>query len=230
MNSHTYKDYQVKILHQDIDVITLQHIITTNAEIYIDIETNGLNIFRDRICKIQILCDKNIYIFDVSINHTIKQFSNLNSIFNNNKIAKVFHHARTDVAFLKRFGFNIKNIFCTKIASKIIRTYSDKHGLQSICKDLLGETLNKSLQQTDWGKSLNEYDNDIIPYLCNDIVYLPSIKNKLIEIGKREKRYNLLLEVMSILDTIINIELQHIKLEHIFFHNIDNKETLIINR
>ena len=127
--------------------------IKTPKIIAIDTETTGLSLIRDRLCLIQFAFSKKNAIWS---NLTKKsKFNNKNlevlKILNNHKIQKIFHYARFDVAILRKtFQANIENIFCTKLASKLVRTYTDKHGLKELCKELLAVDLNKSQQSSDW--------------------------------------------------------------------------------
>lgn len=228
MSNFLFNDYKVEILKKDLTIEHLKNNISD--QVFIDIETNGLNVFRDRICKIQLLINDNIFIFNLDKEDKYTSFQNLEKILHDYNIQKVFHHAKMDVAFLQNFGFKINNIFCTKIASKITRTYTDKHGLHNVCKDLIDKNLNKSSQQIDWGKNIQELNEENIFYLCEDVVTLKEIKEKLINIAEREDRLNLINETMSIIKVIVNLELNHYPIEKILFHSCDNKEILTIKR
>ena len=115
-----------------------------------------------------------------------KKPKNLIKILNNNKITKIFHYARFDVAVLKHtYNISLKNIYCTKIASKLVRTYTDKHGYKDLCKELLNETISKIEQSSDWGGKLSK-DQKI--YAATDVFFLHKIKKKLDIMLKRENR------------------------------------------
>ena len=124
----------------------------------IDSETMGLNPKRDKLCLIQLSKgDGNCHL--VKINLEEKKPLNIIKILKDNKIKKIFHYARFDLAIIKKFlGVEIKNMFCTKIASKLVRTYTDKHGLKELCKEMLNVDLNKSSQSSDW--SVGEQKNN----------------------------------------------------------------------
>ena len=108
-------------------------------------------------------------------------------ILNNNKIQKIFHYARFDVAILRRtFEANIENIFCTKLASKLVRTYTDKHGLKELCRELLAIDLNKSQQSSDW--SSEKLSENQIRYASHDVIHLFELKERLHEMLVREDR------------------------------------------
>ena len=156
--------------------------------IAIDTETMGLNPIRDKLCLVQISKGNNISHL-VKINDIKKKPKNLIKILKNNKIKKIFHFARFDVAVLKHsYGINLKNIYCTKIASKIIRTYTDKHGYKDLCSELLNISISKTEQTSDWGGELSKAQ---MKYAATDVLYLHKIKKKLDIMLSREKRIDL---------------------------------------
>ena len=156
--------------------------------IAIDTETMGLNPIRDKLCLVQISKGNNISHL-IKINDIKKKPKNLIKILKNNKIKKIFHFARFDVAVLKHsYGINIKNIYCTKIASKIIRTYTDKHGYKDLCSELLNISISKTEQTSDWGGELSKAQ---MKYAATDVIYLHKIKKKLDIMLSREKRIDL---------------------------------------
>jgi len=151
----------------------------------IDTETMGLNPARDRLCLIQ-LSSGNGTCHLVKIIDLRKKPKNLIKLLNNVKVQKIFHFARFDVAVLKHtYGINIKNIYCTKIASKLARTYTDKHGYKDLCRELLNETISKVEQSSDWGGKLSKDQKE---YAASDVLHLHKIKKKLDAILKRENR------------------------------------------
>ena len=151
----------------------------------IDTETMGLNPSRDRLCLIQ-LSSGNGTCHLIKILDLRKKPKNLINLLKNNNITKIFHYARFDVAVLKHtFRIEIKNIYCTKIASKLVRTYTDKHGYKDLCKELLNETISKVEQSSDWGGKLSK-DQKI--YAATDVLHLHELKNKLDIMLARENR------------------------------------------
>ncbi len=151
----------------------------------IDTETMGLNPSRDRLCLIQ-LSSGNGTCHLVKILDLRKKPKNLINLLKNNNITKIFHYARFDMAVLKHaFKIEIKNIYCTKIASKLVRTYTDKHGYKDLCKELLNETISKVEQSSDWGGKLSK-DQKI--YAATDVLHLHELKNKLDIMIARENR------------------------------------------
>ena len=171
-------------LYQD----DLPNNLNLGLTIAIDTETMGLNPIRDKLCLVQISKGNNISHL-VKINDIKKKPKNLIKILKNNKIKKIFHFARFDVAVLKHsYGINIKNIYCTKIASKIIRTYTDKHGYKDLCSELLNISISKTEQTSDWGGELSKAQ---MKYAATDVLYLHKIKKKLDIMLSREKRLDL---------------------------------------
>ena len=159
----------------------------TNS-IAIDSETMGLNPKRDKLCLVQ-LSNGDDTCNLVKIDLLNKKPKNLINILKNNKIQKIFHYARFDVAVFKfNFKINIKNIYCTKIASKLVRTYTDKHGYKDLCSELLNKNISKTEQSSDWGGELTK---DQQRYAANDVLYLHRIKEKLDKMLIREEREKL---------------------------------------
>ncbi len=153
-----------------------------------DSETMGLNPKRDKLCLVQISNGDEICHL-VKIDLSTEKPHNLIKILKNNKIQKIFHYARFDVAVFKHnFKINIKNIYCTKIASKLVRTYTDKHGYKDLCSELLGKSISKTEQSSDWGGELTK---DQQKYAATDVFYLHRIKDKLDKMLLREKRNKL---------------------------------------
>ena len=151
----------------------------------IDTETMGLNPARDKLCLIQLSSGNGICHL-VKIIDSRKKPKNLLKLLKNSKVQKIFHFARFDVAVLKNtYNINIKNIYCTKIASKLARTYTDKHGYKDLCRELLNVTISKIEQSSDWGGKLSK---DQKKYAATDVLHLHKIKNKLDIMLKREKR------------------------------------------
>ncbi|MDC0498744.1 ribonuclease H-like domain-containing protein [Alphaproteobacteria bacterium] len=154
----------------------------------IDTETMGLNPARDRLCLVQ-LSSGNGICYLVKITDLSKKPKNLLKLLNNKKIQKIFHFARFDVAVLKHtYKIHIKNIYCTKIASKLARTYTDKHGYKDLCRELLNETISKVEQSSDWGGKLSKDQKE---YAASDVLHLHKLKKKLDAILERENRINM---------------------------------------
>jgi len=151
----------------------------------IDTETMGLNPARDRLCLVQLSSGNGICHL-IKIIDLRKKPKNLLKLLNNNKVQKIFHFARFDVAVLKHtYKINIQNIYCTKIASKLARTYTDKHGYKDLCRELLNVSISKIEQSSDWGGKLSKDQKE---YAATDVLHLHKIKKKLDEILERENR------------------------------------------
>ena len=156
--------------------------------IALDSETMGLNPKRDKLCLVQISNGDDVCHL-VKIDLSNEKPQNLINILKNNKIQKIFHYARFDVAVFKHnFKINIKNIYCTKIASKLVRTYTDKHGYKDLCSELLGKSISKTEQSSDWGGELTKEQQK---YAATDVLYLHKLKDKLDMMLLREKRSKL---------------------------------------
>ena len=184
--------------------------------IAIDTEAMGLNHQRDRLCLVQLSNVKGAcHLVQIdSIKHKPK---NLIALLQNKKILKIFHFARFDVGILKHtYGINVQNIYCTKIASKLERTYTDKHGLKELCKELLNVEISKQQQSTDWGA--NELSKSQMNYAANDVLYLHRIKDKLDEILIREERLELAKKVFEFLPSRVELDLRGWLYTDIFSH------------
>jgi len=152
----------------------------------IDTETMGLNHQRDRLCLVQISSGNRVCHL-IKINNINYKPKNLLKILKDKNILKIFHFARFDIGILKHtYGINIKNIYCTKIASKLARTFTDKHGYKDLCEEMLGEKIIKIEQTSDWGSQDLTLSQQ--KYAATDVLYLHKIKDKLNNILNREHR------------------------------------------
>jgi ribonuclease D len=172
--------------------------------IAVDCEMMGLNPIRDRLCLVQ-LCNQNEKIALVKIEPDRKA-PNLKKLFENLKVRKIFHFARTDLAFLYHWlDIETTNVFCTKSASKLVRTFTDKHSLKDIVKETLSTDIEKNSQLTDWGA--NELTKEQVKYAANDVLYLIPMYQKLLLLLKRENRLGLVEEVNKFLPTLAKLDL-----------------------
>ncbi len=187
-----------------------------NKFVAIDTETMGLKPIRDRLCLVQISNgDGFAHLIQIS-NKTKTTFFNLKKMLKNKSITKIFHYARFDVAALKcNLSIKTKNIFCTKIASKLARTYTNKHGLKDLINELLGIELDKTSQSSDWGNK-EDLSQEQIDYAANDVRYLIDAMKKLKVILKREGRYEIALKCFEAIP--IHSELDINKFTNIFDH------------
>ena len=155
----------------------------------IDCETMGLNPSRDRLCVVQLSSgDGNTHIIQIEKGQT--KAPNLVNLLTNDKILKLFHFGRFDIAILfSTFGVITSPVYCTKIASKIARTYTDRHGLKNLLSEILDVDISKQHQSSDWGaKHLSKAQ---IEYAATDVLYLHALREKLNEMLTRENRLEL---------------------------------------
>jgi ribonuclease D len=172
--------------------------------IAIDGEFSGLNPLTDKLHLLQ-LCDGSDMVHFVKFNGKYNA-PHLKSLLENEKIKKIFHFGRADLGFLKQhLSINVRNIFDTKIASKICRKFTSNHGLKDLSKDLIGIKLDKEMQTSDWGKE--EYTKEQIQYAANDVLYLHKIKEELEKILKRENKNEIADECFKFLETRTKLDL-----------------------
>ena len=202
----TFKFAETSVFLHDED---LPDLLDHTNEIGVDTETTGLNLSRDRLCLIQIGISRNechLVKFDKSEFQKEGKYKNLVNLLNNKQIKKIFHYARFDLAVIKKsLKINCENIFCTKIASKLVRTYTDRHGLKDLCKEILEIDLNKSQQSSDW--SASDLSKNQIKYASHDVIFLFDLKKKLHEMLKREDRLEISEKIFSFLQTRIELDL-----------------------
>ena len=186
-------------------------------EVAIDTETMGLNLNRDRLCLIQLSSGDGIAHLIQVTDHDHNKPENLVNLLKNKDITKIFHYARFDMSMLQKNICKVEGpIYCTKIASKLCRTFGAKHGLKDLCKDLLGIEIDKFNQTSDWGNS--ELSNDQLNYASQDVLYLHKLKSKLNKILEREKRINLANECFESLKTIVKLDMEGFQELSIFTH------------
>jgi ribonuclease D len=180
----------------------------------VDCEMMGLNPRRDRLCVVQ-MCDARNNFSVTQILPDQLQAVHIQKLFENPNIVKIFHFARMDMQFLfARLGIKVNPVFCTKIASKLVRTYTDKHGLKELIREFFGENLDKANQSSDWGKKI--LTKDQLDYACDDVRYLISLENILTEMLIRESRFELAMNCMNFLPSLVQLDIFEMKeiLEH----------------
>lgn len=171
-----------------------------------DTETMGLLPQRDRLCLVQ-LSDPDGYVSVVRIELGQTEAPRLQELLEAPGILKLFHFARFDLATLKHnLGIAVAPVFCSKIASKLSRTYSPRHGLKELVKELEGIELDKTFQSSDWGNAINLSDEQL-SYAANDVRYLHSIQQTLTAMLKREGRWELAQDCFSCLPTFVALDL-----------------------
>ena len=195
-----------------------------NDVVAIDCETLGLNPHRDRLCLIQISNgDGNAHLIKIRSEQknmdSMKKIlaPNLCSMLSDRKITKLFHFARFDVAVLySKYKVLASPIFCTKIASKLVRTYTDKHGLKNLVQEILDIDISKRQQSSDWGaENLSESQKE---YAASDVLYLHKLMSNLEKRLEREKRSDLAKSCFSFLPDRSRLDIEGWKDEDIFSH------------
>ena len=178
--------------------------LTLSDKIAIDCEFMGLNVERDPLCLVQISTgEMDAHI--IQLNRHNYSAPNLKRVLADQNINKIFHYARADLLFIKKYlEVDVKNIECTKIMSKLARSYSYKHGLKDLIKEFVGIDISKNLQSSDFGGKLSDKQ---LQYCAKDVVYLHEIHKNLKEILMREKRYDLYTDTIKFIDARVNLDL-----------------------
>ena len=191
---------------------------TLKSSIAIDTEATGLQIpERDKLSLIQI-CDEKGNVFIIQPDKDNYKAPNLVSVLENEKILKIGHFLRFDKNALEFFlKCKIKNIFDTKIASKIVRTYTDAHGLKNLVQEFCNKSIDKRQGSSDWNKDINELSDKQLEYAANDVIYLHKIKAELENMLLREKRMDVFKKCLDFLDTRVELDQKGFK-EDIFEH------------
>jgi len=183
----------------------------------IDTETMGLAVDRDRLCVVQLsLGDGSSDV--VQIPPHAADAPNLKRLLTDTRLLKIFHFARFDVGVLcKAFGVMAEPIYCTKIASRLARTYTDKHGLKDLVRELLGHELSKQQQLSDWGAK--ELSDAQVSYAAADVIYLHALKERLDTMLAREGREGLAAACFRFLPDRVRLDLAGFANEDIFAHS-----------
>jgi ribonuclease D len=186
-------------------------------EVAIDTETMGLNPHRDRLCVVQLSPgDGNADVVQIPLDAA--RAPNLESLLADPAVTKIFHYARFDMAVLKnRFGVVTGPVYCTKIASRLARTYTDRHGLKDLVRELLGVDMSKQQQSSDWGN--DKLSDAQLDYAASDVLYLHDLKRHLDRMLKREGRMELAAACFDFLKTRIDLDLGGWEETDIFAHS-----------
>jgi ribonuclease D len=199
--------------------LPLQSLKSFKGDITIDTETLGLNIKRDRLCLIQLRNESNKKVYLIKFDKDVSPANskNIKSLLEDKSLTKIFHYARFDMAVLKEnLNINVRNVFCTKIASKLTRTYSSKHGLKDLVKEILNIELDKTEQTSDW--SQKKLTKQQIQYAMNDVIYLSDLKKNLEAKLLEAKRLKTFKSIMNFLDTRVELDLMGWENTDIFAH------------
>lgn len=173
----------------------------------IDTETMGLNPLRDRLCLVQLsMGDGECHLVQIGRDHQPSDSPNLRALLEDQEITKIFHYARFDIAVLfSYFGVMTTPIYCTKIVSKLVRTYTDRHGLKDLCKELLGVEISKQEQTSYWGA--DELSQEQLKYAATDVLYLHRLMLVLEDRLEREDRAELAQQCFDYLPTRAYLDL-----------------------
>ena len=182
--------------------------------IAMDCEFMGLNVNRDPLCLIQI-SSGNFDAHIIQLDRTSYDAPNLVKILSNDKITKIFHYGRADIAHIKYYlKTDTNNVLDTKIASKLARSYSDNHSLKTLIKEFINVDISKQFQSSDFGGELSQAQ---LKYCANDVIYLHKIHDELTKILIREKRNELYKDCLKFLKTRVDLDLSLFK-EDIWSH------------
>ncbi len=182
----------------------------------VDCETMGLNLARDRLCLVQLSAGD-------GVGHLVQfpdgrfEAPNLCALLGDPAVTKLFHFARFDLAAIRRYlGVDCRPVYCTKIASRLARTYTDRHGLKDLCRELLNVDLSKQQQTSDWGAV--ELKKEQLKYAASDVLYLHALRKKLDDMLAREGRSDIAEACFAFLPTRAALDLAGWEAEDIFAH------------
>ncbi len=183
----------------------------------VDTETMGLNPHRDKLCVVQLSAGDGDAVL-VQLDRDTYHAPNLKRLLEDENVLKIFHYARFDIAALKRWlGADVKPVYCTKIASRLARTYTDRHGLKDLVREMLGIELSKQQQSSDWGTPvLSEAQKQ---YAAADVLYLHELKHRLDQMLAREGRLELAQKCFEFLPVRAELDLAGWEDEDIFAHS-----------
>lgn len=189
--------------------------VSFEGSVAVDTETMGLRLHRDRLCLVQLSSgDGHAHLVQIVPG---KDAPNLAKVLGNPKVTKIFHFARFDLGMLQRtLGVRCEPVYCTRTASRLVRTNTDKHGLKDLCKELLGVELSKQQQSSDWGA--DSFSPEQIDYAASDVLYLHKLKAEMERLVAREGRTELLAACMRFLPDRAALDLAGFADEDVFAH------------
>ena len=188
--------------------------LSKHKSLSFDCEMAGLNVFRDPLYLVQI-SSGNSDAHIIQLDRETFDAPNLKRLLSNKDIIKLFHYARSDMAHIKHYlKVDLENVQCTKIQSKIARSYSDSHSLKTLIKEFANVEVSKQFQSSDFG---GELSNNQLKYCANDVIYLHKIHDELTRILIRENRINLYNDCLKFLKTRVELDLAQFK-EDIWSH------------
>jgi ribonuclease D len=183
----------------------------------IDTETLGLSLVRDPLCVVQLSAgDGDAHV--VQMDRSSYDCPNLKALLSDPKVEKILHFARFDVAMIKRdLGVTLAPVFCTKIASKLCRTYTDRHGLKDVTRELLSVDMSKQQQSSDWGA--DELSQAQLDYAASDVLHLHALRDRMTAMLEREGRMGLAKACFDFLPTRADLDLAGWDETDIFAHS-----------
>ena len=196
----------------------LPDISAYKGAVAIDTETMGLDPHRDRLCVVQLSPgDGSADVVQIAAGQ--KKAPNIERLLADKSILKIFHYGRFDIAVMANaFGVMAGPVYCTKIASRLARTYTDKHGLKDLARELLGVDLSKQQQSSDWGA--DELTDAQVSYAATDVLHLHALKERLDLVLAREGRTELAAACFDFLPTRVRLDLAGWEEEDIFSHSV----------
>ena len=205
------KTPQIHLHHND-----LPDGLSFEGAIAVDSEAMGLNPRRDRLCVVQLSGGDGVCHL-VKFDQGVTDAPNLKRLMEDPALVKIFHYARFDIMLLKHaLGINVAPLFCTKIASKLARTYTGNHGYKDVCRELAGVEISKVQQSSDWGAP--ELSEDQLMYAATDVLYLHEVREKLTAMLEREGRMDFALRCFEFLPTRAALDIAGWMDEDIFAH------------
>ncbi len=192
------------------------------GSVAIDTEAMGLNVNRDRLCLVQLSdSDQNVHLVHFKANSTFDA-PNLKRIMTDEKTLKIFHFARFDVMMIQAYlKVQVKSVYCTKIASYLTRTYTNRHGLKDLCKTLLNIDLSKTEQTSDWGADTLREEQ--MEYAATDVIHLHALKEKFDLLLRREHRTEIANNCFEFLNTRALLDILGMADEDLFSHTLSSK-------
>ena len=188
-----------------------------NGPVAVDSETLGLSLVRDPLCLVQI-SDGGSEAHLVQLDRASYEAPNLKSVLTDPAVLKLFHFARFDIAmFMRDLSIVCAPLYCTKITSKLVRTYTDRHGLKDLIKELLGRDISKDQQSSDWGAP--ELSDAQLAYAASDVLHLHALKEKLDAMLTRENRVEIAQSCFEFLPTRAALDLAGWEENDIFAHS-----------
>lgn len=190
--------------------------IDLGREIAVDAEMMGLHLTRDRLCLIQLRGrDTDIHLVQIQVGQT--EAPHLKALFEDAKITKIFHYARQDIGTMKHWlGIDTRGIYCTKIVSKLVRTYADRHGLKDVVREFLGIEVSKQQQTSNWGSAALTQEQ--LDYAASDVLHLHAVKDHLHALLERENRVAIAEACFAFLPTRAALDLSGWENHDIFNH------------